>query len=154
MKVLIRNKDAHRNYELLETFTGGMVLSGGEVKSIRKSQGSLQGSFIATHETKKGSELFLKIMFIPPYQFKNTGGGYDPDQARKLLVTKRELGHIERELHNRGTTLIPISVGLVGNFIKVQFALARGKKKYDKRNDLKERAQKRDAERDSKIRFV
>jgi len=155
MKVLIKNKDAYRNFEILDTFTGGMKLSGGEVKSIKKSQGSLQGSFLALHKNRKGvSEIFIKNMFIPPYQIKNTGGGYDPEGLRKILIKKREVSQIEREMNNKGTTLIPIAVGVTNNFIKLQFALARGKKKYDKRQDLKERAQKRDAERENKIRFT
>ncbi len=155
MKVLVKNKDAYRNFEILEKFTAGMVLSGGEVKSLRKNQGSLQGSFVTLLKNKSAQpELFIKNMFIPPYQIKNTGGGYDPEHPRKLLVKKRELARIEREMNNKGTTLIPIAVGLVGNFIKIEFALARGKKKYDKRQGLKERAQKRDAERENKIRFT
>ncbi len=154
MKVLVKNKDAYRNFEILEKFTGGMVLSGGEVKSLRKSQGSLQGSFVALLQTKADrGELFIKNMFIPPYQIKNTGGGYDPEHPKKILLKKRELVRIQREMNNKGTTLIPIAVGLEGNFIKLQFALARGKKKFDKRQDLKEKAQKRDAERDNKIRI-
>jgi len=155
MKVLIKNKDAYRNFEILDTFTGGMKLTGGEVKSIKKSQGSLQGSFLALHKNKKGDvEIFIKNMFIPPYQIKNTGGGYDPEGLRKILIKKRQISQIEREMNNKGTTLIPIAVGVTNNFIKLQFALARGKKKYDKRQDLKERAQKRDAERENKIRFT
>jgi len=155
MKVVIKNKDAYRNFELFDTFIGGIQLSGGEVKSIKKSQGSLQGSFLTLHKNNKGaSEIFIKNMFVPPYQIKNTGGGYDGERMRKVLIKKREIAQIERELNNKGTTLIPIAVGVSNNLIKIEFGLARGKKKYDKRQDLKERAQKRDAERENKIRFT
>jgi len=154
MKVLVKNKDAYRNFEILERFTGGIELNGGEVKSLRKSQGNLQGSFLLIQKNKKQhAEIFIKNMYIPPYQEKNTGGGYDTERVRKILINRKEINRIDRSMNNKGTTLIPISIISAGTFIKIEFATARGKKKFDKRQDLKERAQKRDAERDSKIRF-
>jgi len=151
MKVLVKNKDAYRNYEHTDSYTGGLVLTGGEVKSLKKSQGSLQGAYLTLNQNKKGAnELFLKNTFIPPYQIKNTGNGYDPEQPRKVLVSSREIAGLEKDLNNKGTTIIPIAITLDGRFIKIQFATARGKKRFDKRQDLKARAQKRDLERDVK----
>lgn len=151
MRTLVKNRDAYRNFEHIDSYTGGLVLSGGEVKSLKSSQGSLQGAYLTLNKNKKDvPELFLKNTFIPPYQIKNTGSGYDPEQPRKVLVSKRELNALERELNNKGTTIIPIAIVLDGRFIKIQFATARGKKRFDKRQDLKSRAQKRDVERDIK----
>lgn len=149
MSILLLNKHARRNYEILDSFTGGLVLSGPEVKSLRAKQATLNGAFL----TVRNSELFIKHLSISPYQPKNMPTGYDPEVIRKVLVTKRELATIEKELNNKGTTLIPLSIDMQNNRVKISFALARGKKKYDKREDLKMRAQKRDAERENKVRF-
>lgn len=155
MTVLVKNKHAYRNYEILESFTGGLELSGGEVKSLRGNQGNLQGAFVTLQKNKHGAgELFIKHLSIAPYQVKNSPNGYNPERTRKVLLKRREINRIERELNNKGTTLIPIEVFTQNNLIKLSFALARGKKKYDKRQDLKESAQKRDAERENKIRFT
>lgn len=155
MAVLVKNKHAYRNYEILENFTGGLELSGGEVKSLRANQGNLQGAFLTVLTNKQQvSELFIKHLSISPYQPKNSPNGYDSERPRKVLVKRRELAKIEKELKNKGTTLIPIEVFTKNNLIKISFALARGKKKHDKRQDLKESAQKRDAERENKIRFT
>ena len=155
MSVLVKNKHAYRNYEILERLSGGIELSGGEVKSLRAHQGNLQGAFLTLLTNKKGmSELFIKHLSVSPYQPKNSPNGYDPERSRRVLIKRRELNRIEKELNNKGTTLIPIEIFTQNNLIKISFAVARGKKKYDKRQDLKESAQKRDAERENKIRFT
>ena len=77
-------------------------------------------------------------------------GGYDPHAPRAVLVTKREMNEIEREMNNKGTTLIPLSIGLSNNLVKIEFVLARGKKLHDKRQTLREKAQKRDVNREHK----
>jgi len=142
MKLLV-NKHAQRNYEILKTYSAGIKLSGQEVKSLRQQHGSLKEAYI-----KMQQELFLVNCHIPPFQ----GGhadmqSYDPYQARKLLLTKKEIQDIASQTHEKGLTIIPLSIYTKGDYIKIDIATARGKKLYDKRNDLKERSMKRDTDR-------
>ena len=154
MKRLIANKKVHQDFGIYDTFTGGLVLSGGEVKSIKGNQGSLNGAFLIMRKNKKlQPELWIKHFEIPPYQPKNTDGGYDPGRLRKILVTRKQLNSIERELNNKGTTIVPIQIGIENNKVKIEFALARGKKKFDKRQDLKKRAVQRDLDRSHKVKI-
>lgn len=154
MKTLITNKDARRSYEIIDTYYGGLVLSGAEVKSIKKSQGSLKGSFlIARMNHKQSPELFLKNMFVPPYQQKNMPGDYNPERMRTVLISKKEHAQIQKNLSNRGTTLIPLQIGLAGSLVKIQFAVARGLKKYDKREKIKKADTMREINREVKLRI-
>lgn len=137
---LIINKKAHFNYELKETFEAGIALLGQEVKSLKKNQGSLLGA----HVIVRGGEAYIVGMHIPPYQPNNTPKDYDPDRTRRLLLTKKELGELAGAEAQKGLTIVPISVYSKGRKLKLQIAIARGKKKYDKREALK----KRDAERE------
>ena len=151
MKVLVRNKDAFRNYEHKSKYIGGLKLSGAETKSLRNGQGSLQGAYLTIHRVHNRLDAFqilIKNLYIAPYQIKNMPGGYDPNAPRVVLVSKRELREIQREMNNKGTTLIPLAIGLSHNLIKIEFVLARGKKMHDKRETLKVKAQKRDAARE------
>ena len=84
---------------------------------------------------------------------KKADGGYDPGRLRKILVTRKQLNSIERELNNKGTTIVPIQIGIENNKVKIEFALARGKKKFDKRQDLKKRAVQRDLDRSHKVKI-
>lgn len=137
---LIRNPEAGFHYDILEKIEAGIVLSGQEVKSLRRGHGSLKESFVV-HEN---GELFLVRMYLPPYQPTNNAGGYDPYQKRKLLLSRKELSRFIQEKQAAGLTLIPISLYTKGRLIKVELALARGKNKHDKRETLKAR----DAERE------
>ena len=137
---LIINKKAHFNYEIMETFEAGISLFGQEVKSLKKSQGSLLGA----HVIVRGGEAYIVGMHIPPYQPNNTPKEYDPDRTRQLLLTKKELGELALAEAQKGLTIVPISVYSKGRKLKLKIAIARGKKKYDKRETLK----KRDAERE------
>jgi len=137
---LIENKKVHLNYEILETFEAGLELFGHEVKSLRKRQGSLEGAYVIV----RGSEAFLMNANIPPYQPLNTPESYDPMRTRKLLLTKKELGKMAGNEASRGLTVIPISLYNKGRYIKLSIGIGRGKKKHDKRQDLK----KRDTERE------
>lgn len=137
---LITNKKAHFNYELTETFEAGISLLGQEVKSLKKNQGSILGA----HVIVRGGEAYIVGMHIPPYQPNNTPKEYDPDRTRRLLLTKKELGELAGAEAQKGLTIVPISVYSKGRKLKLQIAIARGKKKYDKREALK----KRDAERE------
>ncbi len=138
--MLIENRKAKFNYEFLEKLTAGIELLGSEVKSLRGKLGSLEGSYVVI----RGQEAFLVNAYIPAYQPKNIPNGYDERRNRKLLVTKKELHTLASSEAKKGLTIIPISVYNKGRKIKVDIAIARGKKKFDKREDIK----KRDTERD------
>lgn len=145
---LISNKKIRLNYEVLESYTAGIELFGFEVKSLKKSQGSLEGS----HITIRGNEAFLVGMFIPPYQENNTPKKYDPYRNRKLLLKKDEILELEKTEKAKGLTIAPISVYNKGKYIKVDIAVAKGKKKFDKRETLKKKNTLRDIEREHKVR--
>jgi len=153
VKVLVRNKDAFRNFEHKSKYLGGLKLSGAETKSLKQGQGSLQGAYLSIHRVNNKLnkyQVVIKNLYIPPYQIKNMPGGYDPHTPRVVLVKKRELEEIEREMNNKGTTLIPLAIGLQNNLVKIEFVLARGKKMHDKRQTLREKAQRRDVNREHK----
>jgi len=136
------NRKARFDYEILETLSAGLELVGSEVKSIRAGKISLAGSFVGV----RGKEAFLIGADIPPYQPKNTSPDYDSTRSRKLLVTKSELEKLATAEGTKGLTIVPLSVYNKGRFIKLDLAIAKGKKKFDKRESIK----KRDVERDLK----
>lgn len=146
MPNLIENKKAGLNYEFLEAYESGIELLGGEVKSLKGKQGSLEGARVII----RGEEAYLVGAFIPPYQPANIIGEYDPYRTRRLLLKKKELAELATRGEQRGLTIIPLSVYNKGRFLKVKIALVRGKKKYDKREDLKKKESKRDISRDLK----
>ena len=141
--MLIHNKKAHLDYEILEKLTAGVELFGFEVKALRGKQGSLEGSFV----TVRGGETFLMHASIPPYQAGNTPKGYEPTRNRKLLLTKKEIAMLAGTENKKGLTIIPLSVYNHGRKIKIEIGIARGKKKFDKREALKKRETERDMER-------
>lgn len=140
MTTYIKNKKATFNYELIDRFEAGVVLRGYEVKSIKQHQGSLQEAYVIIED----SEVFLIKAHIPAFQPANTPESYDPYRKRKLLLHKKDIATITKKRHEAGLTVIPIMMYNKGNKIKLEIALARGKKKYDKRESIK----KRDIERD------
>lgn len=138
IKVVAKNRRASHDYELLERFEAGLVLTGTEIKSVRENKVSLQHSYVQPRD----GELWLIDANIAQYEH----GGYEnhePKRARKLLLHRREINKIIDELAQKGLTLIPTMVYLKNGLAKVEIALARGKRKFDKRQDLA----KRDAER-------
>lgn len=141
---LIENKKVRLNYEILETFTAGVELLGIEVKSIRNHQGSFEGS----HITIRGNEAFLLGATIPPYQPNNTEKGYLEQRHRKLLLKKEEIEELQKVEKQRGLTIVPISMYNKGRTIKLDIAIVRGKKKFDKRADIKKRDTARDVARE------
>lgn len=145
---LISNKKATLNYEVLEKYVAGIELFGYEVKSLRKSQGSLEGSYV----TIRGREAYITGMFIPPYQVGNTPKDYDPHRNRRLLLNKTEISELENKEKTKGLTIVPLSVYNSGNKLKLDIAVVRGKKKFDKRETLKKRDSERDVARDLKDR--
>jgi SsrA-binding protein len=144
--MLVENRKARFNYELKERFEAGIELFGHEVKSLRKKQGSLDGAYVIV----RGGEPFLVNSYIPPYQPKNTPPGYDERRARKLLLTKKEIAELAGAESARGLTVVPVVVYNKGRKIKVELAVARGKKKYDKRETLKRRDAEREMRREMK----
>jgi SsrA-binding protein len=142
IKVVATNRRARHDYELLERFEAGLVLTGTEIKSVRANKVSLQRSFVQP----RGDELWLVDAHIAPYEH----AGYekhDPDRARKLLLHRREINTIIDALTMKGLTMVPTKMYLKGGRAKVEVALARGKKRYDKRADLAKRDAKRQVER-------
>lgn len=137
---LIFNKKAHFEYELSDKYEVGIELLGNEVKSIRNKQGELAGAHVAI----RGGEAFIVGFDIPPYQPKNTDKEYDPVRTRKLILTKKEIVELEKKSGERGLTIVPVSLYNKGRRLKMEIAIGRGKKKYDKRQTIK----KRDIERD------
>jgi SsrA-binding protein len=139
MKPYITNSKAGFNYETLETYEAGLVLLGAEVKALRLGHSTISESFIIVED----GALFLVKAYIAPYQIKNQVG-YDPYRKRKILISKKELREIAQRKNEAGLTLIPLSLYDKHGFLKLQFALARGKNRQDKRNTIKDRDAKRD----------
>jgi SsrA-binding protein len=137
-KLLLKNRKARHEYELLDKFEAGIVLHGHEAKSLRNGGGNFTGSFVSLQE----GEAFLKNFHIQLYEYA-TIEGYEAERPRKLLLRKAEIQKITRELNTKGVTLIPLACGLEKGKIKIEIALARGKKQHDKRNDLKRRDQEK-----------
>lgn len=145
---LIENKKVGLDYEILETFEAGLELFGFEVKSLRMRQGSLLGS----HVTVRGGEAFLIEAQIPPFQEKNTPESYNPRRNRRLLLTKAEIAKLANHESKAGLTIVPISVYNKGRKVKIEIAIVRGKKKFDKREDIKKRTTDREIRREFKDR--
>ncbi len=136
MKVIARNKKARHNYEILEEYEAGIVLKGSEVKSVRQGKVSIVDSFARVED----GELWLENMYIAPYEKSSAVFGHDPRRKRKLLMHKKEIRRLSGKLAQKGLTLIPLEVYINDRgLVKVKLALARGKKKYDKREAIKER---------------
>ena len=148
MPTYINNSKAHFNYEILDQYEAGIELLGSEVKSIRQKHGRIEGA----HVLVRGGEVFLINMDLPPYQMNNTGPEYSPTRTRKLLLTKKEIEALTDTANTKGLTLIPLSLYTKGRKIKVKFAVARGKKKFDKRETIKKRDTDREIRRELKVR--
>ena len=140
---LLEYKKASLKYEPLKTFVAGIELAGHEVKSLRAKLGSMDGARVVV----RGGEAFLTGMTIPPYQVANTPKEYEPEHARRLLITKREIIELADAEMKKGLTVVPLSMYSTHGLIKARIAIVRGKKKADKREDLKKREAVREAER-------
>ena len=146
MQVLSENKKAHFDYEILEKFEAGLVLQGQEVKSIRGGHISLTGSYVVF----KQDEPYLIGSKIPAYQPKNTSADYNPERLRKLLLNKKEINQLIGKSNEKGFSLIPLKVYTKDGRIKLEFGLARGKKKYNKKEQIKKRDTDREINRELK----
>jgi len=140
----IKNKRARFEYELIDEYTAGIILTGTEIKSIRNSKASIAESFC---EFNHKGELFTVNMNIEEYAF-GTRFNHKPKAQRKLLLNKKELNKLYKEVKNGGLTIVPLRLFINDKgFAKIRIALARGKKLYDKRETIKDRENKRDLDR-------
>ena len=142
MKLLSENRKARFDYEILETYETGVVLTGQEVKSIKTGRANLTGSFVVA---KPEGAILLNCQ-IPPYQPKNTPADYKPDRTRQLLLNKKELNYLFGKT-KEGLTIVPLSIYNKGRRIKLSIGLARHKKKQDKRESIKKREVAREIRR-------
>ncbi|MGB2171864.1 MAG: SsrA-binding protein SmpB [Flavobacteriaceae bacterium] len=143
-KINIQNKRARFEYELIEQYTAGIVLTGTEIKSIRLSKASITDSFCEFNEQ---GELFVVNMHIEEYAW-GTRYNHQPKAERKLLMNKRELKKLHKDVKNVGLTIVPLRIFInEKGFAKLVIALARGKKLYDKRETIKDRDNKRNLDR-------
>jgi SsrA-binding protein len=147
-RVVITNRKARHDYHILDTYECGIVLSGTEVKSIRHGKANLLDSYAFIRD----GEVFLQGMHISPYEFGNQFN-HEPKRERKLLLNKKEIRRLIGKTSEKGLTLIPLRVYFVRGRVKIEIALARGKKSFDKRAAIAERDAKRDAEREVRSRF-
>ena len=143
--VLIKNKKAHHEYEITKTYSAGIVLSGAEVKSLRLKHGSLTGSYVKYI----AGELFLLNAQINPYKFSKNED-YDPKRTRKLLMRKKEIYQLAEASTKKGWGIIPLTFELHSQKIKLVLGLGRGKKLFEKREILKQKAIKMDIAREMK----
>jgi SsrA-binding protein len=142
IKVIARNRRARHDYHIEETFEAGLVLTGTEVKSLRAGRASLNEAFAQI----SGDELWLHALHIPEYA-QGTWTNHDPRRTRKLLLHRKEIDRLASQVAERGFTIVPLSLYFSGGKAKVELALARGKRTYDKRHDLARRDAAREVDR-------
>lgn len=138
----IKNRKARYEYDVEETYEAGIVLKGTEVKSIRQGKASIQEAFAYMRD----GEVWLRDMYIKPYSH-GSYANHEERRERKLLLNKREIAELDKAVTKKGYTLVPLKVYFKKGYAKVLLGLAKGKKKYDKREDIKERDTKRELER-------
>ena len=146
-KLIANNKKAYHDYFILDTYEAGIALHGTEVKSLRMGKCSVKESFIRV----ENGEVFIYGMHISPYE-KGNIFNKDPLRPRKLLLHKAEINKVIGKTKEKGMAIVPLKVYFKGSLVKVEIGLARGKKLYDKRNDIAKKDQQREAQRDFKIR--
>jgi SsrA-binding protein len=144
-KIVCQNRKARHEYFIEETFEAGMVLEGPEAKSLRDGRANLVDSYA---KVKKG-EMYLYNMHISPYPFAHHVN-LDPTRTRKLLLTRKEIKRLVGKTEEKGYTMVPLKVYFSGGWAKVEIGLAKGKKKADKRQAIKEKDMKRDMDRERK----
>lgn len=142
LKPIARNRKAFHDYEILDKLEAGIELRGTEAKSLRNGQVQMADSYARIED----GELFLIALHISPYE-KTAYGNHEPTRKRKLLVRRREIRRLTGKLNERGLTLIPLSLYFRRGWAKVELGLARGKRQYDKRQDIKRREHQRQMQR-------
>lgn len=140
---LLENKKAGLEYTFIEKMEAGLELFGFEVKSLRAKLGSLKGARVVA----RGGEAYLVGATIPAWQIANAPKDYDPERHRRLLLSKKEIAHISSAEGEKGLTIVPISVYNRDRVLKLEIAIARGKKQHDKRQTIRERDEKRRIDR-------
>jgi len=148
MKVLSENKKAYFNHEIIDKFQAGISLIGQEVKSIKSGRINLAGSYVVLRD----EEVYLVGANVPPYQPKNAPRDYDPERSRKLLLRKPEIKQLIGKTKEKGLTLVPLKVYTVKGRIKIEFGVAKGRKRIDKRQLIKKRETDKEIERELKLR--
>lgn len=146
-KLIANNKKARHDYFLEETFEAGVELHGTEVKSLRQGNCSIKEAFVHI----ENGEVIIYGMHISPYE-KGNIFNKDPMRPKRLLMHKKEISRLLGKIKEKGYTLVPVQVYFKGSLVKVEIALARGKKLYDKRQDIAKKDVRREAERDFKVR--
>lgn len=146
-RLIANNKKAYHDYFIEDTYEAGIALAGTEVKSLRMGKCSIKESFI---QIDKG-EVFIFGMHISPYE-KGNIFNKDPLRTRKLLLHQYEIRKIAAKIAEKGYTLVPLKVYFKGSLVKVEIGIAKGKKLYDKRQDIAKKDQKREAEREFKVK--
>ncbi len=136
--IICQNKTLHYEYEVIETYTAGIVLQGTEVKSLRLHNASLIDAYCYIHD----NELYIKGLHISKYEMGNIFN-HDPDRVKKLLMTKKEILKLSNRKSQDGYTIVPSKIMFINQFVKVELCVVKGKKLYDKRNDLKKSDQMR-----------
>jgi SsrA-binding protein len=144
-KVIVTNRKARHEYEILEMLEAGLVLLGSEVKSLREGKANLNDAYAWTRQ----GEIWVSGMHISPYE-QNTVQKLDPLRERKLLLKRNEIRKLSRRVEEKGFTLIPLRLYFKKNIVKVELGLARGKRQYDKKEAIAKRDAKRDMEREQK----
>lgn len=147
IKLIANNKKARFDYFIEDTFEAGIALHGTEVKSLRMGRGSIKEAFIKIEH----GEVFVYHMHISPYE-KGNIFNKDPLRVKKLLLHKYEINKIVGKIQEKGYTLVPLMIYFKGRLVKVQVGIARGKKLYDKRQEIAKKDQRREAEKDFKVR--
>jgi SsrA-binding protein len=146
-KLVANNKKAYFDYFIEEKYEAGIALHGTEVKSLRMGKGSIKESFLRI----ENGEVYIYGMHISPYE-KGNIFNKDPLRVRKLLMHKYEINKISGQLATKGYTLVPLQIYFKGSIVKVEIGLARGKKLYDKREDIAKKDLRREAEKDFKVK--
>ncbi len=146
MQPLLENKKVYFNYEILENFEAGLVLIGIEVKSLKNKHGNIAGARVII----RGEETYIVGMDIPPYQPNNTPKDYERERTRKLLLKKKEISYLTGKANEKGLTIVPTKVYTSGGRIKIEIAVVRGKKKFEKREKIKKRDISREIRRSIK----
>lgn len=146
-RLIANNKKAYHDYFIEETYEAGIALHGTEVKSLRMGKCSIKESFIRI----ENEEVYIFGMHISPYE-KGNIFNKDPLRVKKLLLHKTEIRKLRAKIAEKGYTLVPLKVYFTNSLVKVEIGLAKGKKLYDKRQDIAKKDQRREAERDFKVR--
>ena len=146
-KLIANNKKAYHDYFILDKFEAGISLHGTEVKSLRMGKCSIKEAFVRI----ENGEVFIYGMHISPYE-KGNIFNKDPLRVRKLLLHKSEINKLVGKTKEKGITIMPLKVYFKGSLVKVEIGIAKGKKLYDKRQDIAKKDQQREAQRDFKVR--